>query len=521
MKAETTTEVQTITEVPAVSSFKEIAMPLVKRGIPVIPVLPRDKKTVLKNWQSLATVESDQIEKWDEENPEYNVGAVARVGGIWMLDCDVPDLLQTIQKETGQVFPQTFSVRSNKGLHFYFKHTPASESLKKNVQLKDEHGSVLCDVKVHNGYVVGPGSIHPSGKRYEVVNAAEIREAPSWLVTWIRQRHEHAEADELQHCTSEKKVKEGGRDNFLFKRACKLRNSSLSQSDALTALLELNKTHCDPPMEDCVVQQKIESAYSYEPSPHTTTVNDLIKIAGKLSLTDLGNAKRLVLAEGKEIRYCFTNKKWFVWNGTKWTEDDIGEIHRRAKRTVQAMLQEAATLEDDQERRILVAHEQRSESEGRLNAMISCARSEDGVPVRLNDFDCDPMLFNCLNGTLDLRTDTLGQHSRDHLISKIAPVDCDPNAECPTWLKFLDTITSQRRELTAYLQRCVGYSLTGDTREHALFLLYGTGANGKSTFWKCCDLSSETTHNRLISKSNGLQGQSVRNDLAKLRAQGL
>ena len=467
MKGELATEVQTITEVPALSSFKEIAMPLVARGIPVIPIPARQKGTNLPNWPELASTDPAQIEKWNEENPQYNVGAVAKLGGFWMLDCDVPDLPKTIEKETGQVFPQTFSVRSNKGLHFYFKHTSASQSLKKNIQLRDAHGQVLCDGKVHNSYVVGPGSIHPLGTKYIIENDTEINPAPAWLVAWIKNRHEHAEADEQQQSTSAAKVQEGGRDNFLFKQACKLRGAGLSQSDALTALLGINENRCEPPMEVSVVQQKIESAYSCEQNTQTMTVDDLIKIPGKLSLTDLGNAKRLVLAEGKEVRYCFTNKKWFVWNGTKWTEDDIGEIHRRAKRTVQAMLQEAAALEDDQERRILVAHEQRSESEGRLNAMISCARSEDGVPVRPNDFDCDPMLFNCLNGTLDLRTGTLGQHSRDHLISKIAPVDSDPDAKCPTWLKFLDTITDHRVELTAYLQRCAGYSLTGDTGEHA------------------------------------------------------
>ena len=496
--------------------FRDIALALVARHIPVIPILPRQKVTFLKNWPELATTDPVQIERWNKENAQYNCGAVAKLNGFWMLDCDVPNLQQTIEKDTGQVFPQTFSVRSNKGLHFYFKHTAASQSLKKNIQLKGEQGNVLGDVKVHNGYVVGPGSIHPSGKPYAVVNDAEIIDAPDWLVTWIKEQHEHVEADEQQPCTSEGKVKEGGRDNFLFKRACKLRAAGLSKSDALTALLSINESTCEPPMENSVVQLKIESAYTYEPT--NNALHELIEKPDLPSHTDLGNAKRLVLAEGKDIHYCYSSKKWFVWDGKKWAEDDAGEIHRRAKRTTRAMLQEAATVEDDQKRNLLVSHEQRSESEGRLNAMVSLARSEPGIPVRLVDFDSDPMIFNCLNGTIDLKTGALSKHCRDDLTSKIAPVEFDPNAVCPTWLKFLDTITGHySMELVPFLQRCAGYSLTGETCEQVLFFLYGTGANGKSTFLEVLrfllgDYAQSADFQSLMVS----QGQSVRNDLAKL-----
>jgi putative DNA primase/helicase len=504
-----------VSELTPVGSFKEIAMPLVARGIPVIPIPPRQKGAALKGWQNLATTELEQIEKWNEENPQYNAGVVAKLNGFWMLDCDVPDLPQTIEKETAKIFPQTFSVRSNKGLHFYFKHTAASQSLKKNIQLKDEQGNVLCDVKVHNGYVVGPGSIHPSGTRYEVVNDAEISDAPDWLVTWIREQHKHgSEADEQEHGASEGKIKEGGRDNFLFKQACKLHAAELSKSAALTALLSINSDTCDPPMEDAVVQLKIESAYSYEPT--NNALHELIEKPDLPSHTDLGNAQRLVAAEGNNIRYCYKNNSWFIWDDRMWSKDESGEIHRVAKRTVKAMLHEAADL-DDEHSKILVTHEQRSESEGRLNAMVSLARSEPGVFVRLVDFDADPMLFNCLNATIDLSTAKPREHCRADLISKIAPVEYESTAECPTWRDFLHTVTDGDTELAEYLQRCVGYSLTGQTREHALFLLYGTGANGKSTFLEALrhvfgDYSQTADFGSFLFSN----GQSVRNDLAKL-----
>jgi putative DNA primase/helicase len=498
-----------------VGGFKEIAMPLVARGIPVIPIPPRQKGAGLKGWQNLATTDPVQIEKWNKENPQYNVGAVAKLDGFWMLDCDVPNLPQTIEQETNQSFPQTFSVKSGKGLHFYFKHNAASQSLKKNIQLKDELDKVLCDVKVHNGYVVGPGSIHPTGTPYKVVNDAGIIEAPDWLVTWIKQRHQHAEVDEQQAGLKGQKVEEGGRNTSLFGQACKLRHSGLSQSKALIALRAINDSTCVPPVEENELSKIVESAYSYEPT--NNALQDLIEKPHLPSLTDLGNAQRLVAAEGNNIRYCYENKKWYVWDGRIWSKDDSGKIYRLAKQTAKGMLHEAADLQDEEERKLLVSHEQRCESEGRLNAMVSVARWQEGVPIKLTDFDCDPMLLNCFNGTMDLSTGNLFEHRREKLISKMAEVEYRPEEKCPTWLEFMDTVADGRVELTEYLQRCVGYSLTGQTVEHALFLLYGRGANGKSTFLEVLrHIFAEYSQTADFSSFLASNVQTVRNDLAKL-----
>jgi putative DNA primase/helicase len=96
--------------------------------------------------------------------------------------------------------------------------------------------------------------------------------------------------------------------------------------------------------------------------------------------------------------------------------------------------------------------------------------------------DAGSWLLNVENGTLDLRTGELRPHRRDDLITKIAAVDHDSRATCPTWLAFLDRVLGGSQELAAFLQRAIGYSLTGEATEQVLFLLYGTGANGKSTF---------------------------------------
>jgi len=509
MKVEVTTDVQTQTEVPAVSSFKEIAMQIVKRGIPVIPIPPRKKGTILPNWPERASTDPAQIEKWNEENPDYNVGAVAKPGGYWMLDCDLPDVPQRIEEETGQVFPKTYTVKSSRGVHPYFAQTSASEEMG-NVSVVG-----LFDAQIKNKYVVGAGSTHPSGIRYEVENDADIVEAPDWLIEWIKKQHKHPKLDKQQDGPTEQKIQEGARNNVLFKQACNLHKSGLSQSNALIALRAINDDRCDPPLEETELCKIVDSAYSYEPTQNA--LDELIEKPGQPSQTDLGNAQRLVEAEGENIRYCYKNKSWYVWDGRMWSKDQSGAIYRKAKQTAKGMLNEAADLQDEEERKLLVTYEQSCESEARINAMVSMARWQEGVPVQLTDFDCNPMLFNCKNGTIDLGTGTLRAHCRGDLVSKIAPVEFEPDAKCPTWDKFLATVTDGNTELAQYLQRCVGYSLTGQTSEHALFLLYGTGANGKSTFLEVLRyIFGEYSQTADFSSFLASTGQAVRNDLAKL-----
>ncbi|WP_237722946.1 phage/plasmid primase, P4 family [Singulisphaera acidiphila] len=198
--------------------------------------------------------------------------------------------------------------------------------------------------------------------------------------------------------------------------------------------------------------------------------------------TDLGNAQRLIKRFGDFIRFCPTWGKWLVWDGKRWREDETGEIFRLAKRTVRSIGAEAAEVEADGERKALLAWALQSESQKRIQAMIGLSWSEAGVPVEPSQLNRDPWLLNVENGTLDLRTGTLRPHQQADLISKLAPVAFDPAATCKRWEAFLARIFDGNADLVAFMQRALGYAISGVVSEHALFFLYGTGRNGKSTF---------------------------------------
>lgn len=234
-------------------------------------------------------------------------------------------------------------------------------------------------------------------------------------------------------------------------------------------------------------------------------------------LTDLGNAKRLVAKFGHMIRFCQTEKVWKIWNGKLWAKDETSHIERLAKFCILDMCQESAKLTDDAQRRALMKHALDSQSDRSIRAMINIARSEEGIPVLAKDFDTDEWLLNCANGVLDLRTGLLKSHDAGLLISKIAPVEFHQDASCPKWDAFLDRIFSGNADLIKFMQRSVGYALTASTRDRCFFILFGGGANGKSTFLGTImrlfgDYGMSASTETILERPKG----SMTNDLARL-----
>ena len=201
------------------------------------------------------------------------------------------------------------------------------------------------------------------------------------------------------------------------------------------------------------------------------------------SFTDTRNARRLVAKHGEQIRFDHTRGQWRLWDGTVWAHDETEQIMRHAKGVVRDMHKEIRTwgLEPKEYRE--ARHEVlKVESTGRLKSMCENARSD--VYATHKTWDNDPYLFNCANGTVDLRTGELLPHRPERWQSKIAPVPYEPDAKCPKWEEFLARIFGDDTELIEFVQRSVGLSMIGEVLENILYVMWGTGANGKSTFLK-------------------------------------
>lgn len=198
--------------------------------------------------------------------------------------------------------------------------------------------------------------------------------------------------------------------------------------------------------------------------------------------TDLGNGERFADTYRGQLtfaRYGQDTGSWREWEGTRWLASAQDELVARAGQLTKNLAQEGLTAWDTDEGKALLKHAIKSQSEGRLIAMVNMAKNSLGSYA--HEYDVDPWLLNCPNGTLDLSSGRLRTHTPTDLISKTTNVAYDPTALCPTWDAFLEQIMPDA-EVRAFLQLAAGYSLTGSTREQCLFFCHGTGKNGKSTF---------------------------------------
>ena len=227
----------------------------------------------------------------------------------------------------------------------------------------------------------------------------------------------------------------------------------------------------------------LESAQRLAEDPSVPTAalaeigNDLTDLAsGVESLPPRFSEEALALRFSRryagDLRYVSRWGHWMRWDGTRWVEDDTLHVFDLARGICRAASSECG----DAERASAI----KLASKATSAAVERLAAADRRHAATTSQWDADPWLLNTPGGTVDLRTGEIKQHRRDDYITKITA--SGPGGDCPQWLRFLDRVTGSDLGLQSFLQRIIGYALTGSTREHALFFLYGTGANGKSVF---------------------------------------
>jgi putative DNA primase/helicase len=185
------------------------------------------------------------------------------------------------------------------------------------------------------------------------------------------------------------------------------------------------------------------------------------------AFSDDGLALRFADRHATDLRYVSAWGKWLQWDGTRWRFDDTLHAYDLARR----ICREAAA-ECNNKLSVAIA------SAKTVAAVERLARADRRIAATVDQWDVDHWLLNTPDGTIDLRTGRSRPHLADDYMTKI--VAARPGGDCPRFLRFLDRIAGGDSALVAYVQRVLGYALTGLTSEHALFFAYGTGANGKS-----------------------------------------
>jgi len=195
---------------------------------------------------------------------------------------------------------------------------------------------------------------------------------------------------------------------------------------------------------------------------------------------DIGTARLFYDLHSEVIRYIAEARTWYYYDGRRWVKDEGGF-------RVMEMCKSFATAYND------YAVNSFADDEGFLKytAKLASRRSRESVlndaksiaPLSLSKFDTNKYLINLQNGTFNLQNFKLQPHNPADYVTKIARAKFDQNAKCPRWEQFIDEIMSGDKDTAAFLQKALGYTLTGDTNVHnSFYILYGQSTrNGKST----------------------------------------
>jgi len=239
--------------------------------------------------------------------------------------------------------------------------------------------------------------------------------------------------------------------------------------------------------------------------------------------TDTGNAHRLYDRCNGEIRYSYARKKWYYWTGKVWTLDDTGEVKKYTDLVLADMKAQAFEMDNEEERDRFLKFVNTCGNSNRKNAMITETQHLEGIPILPDQMDAYQEYLNCQNGIVNLRNGELMPHSPEFMMTKMCLAEYDTSSKKPTrWLKFLDEVCNGDQSLVRYLQKCVGYSLTGSNREQCAFFLYGIGNNGKSTFLETiADMlggyAANAQPDTLMTKRNDAGG-GANSDIARLKS---
>lgn len=196
-------------------------------------------------------------------------------------------------------------------------------------------------------------------------------------------------------------------------------------------------------------------------------------VDGAPSYSDEALALQFAALQDDALRYTPAWSRWFIWTGTHWRADDMLTAFDRTRDLCREASRSITDPRNVKLARMIAAAKT-------VAAVVNLARSDRRLATDYRDWDADPWRL-ATGSTLDLRTGASRDPLPSDLCTKITAVVPD-NRNCPLWRRFLDRVTAGNAELQSYLQRVAGYCLTGSTREHVLFFLYGTGANGKSVF---------------------------------------
>ena len=208
---------------------------------------------------------------------------------------------------------------------------------------------------------------------------------------------------------SSSSVKQGERNDSVFRQARELRQRGISRGEAQTQLSQFNVEQCDPPLPASEVESCLNSAWRYAPS---------------YELNDLGNAKRFVAMVDGDVRYVIELRKFVTWKGNRWFYDESSlDCLARMKVSNHRIWDEIASTTDPDKQKAMSKFATSSQNTNRLKLALESVKSEPGIAISVHEFDSDPFLVGVLNGVIDLKRGEFRESRREDFVTK--SLDCE------------------------------------------------------------------------------------------------
>lgn len=509
------------------TGFLDRALAYAARGWWVFPLKPVTKQPITKHGFKDATNDPKAIRAWWTKTPRANIGLDCGRSGLLVIDVDGDEGLETLgdlEASRGLVYHTLTSHTPGKagkgaGLHLIFNMPAGAPIGNKKI------GPGL-ETRGAGGYIVLAPSIHPDhpkgpGYHWEDEHTP-IADLPQVFLDLLTAPQEHAAAatpsipspakarslsqGEIDHyvgaafddeLTKLRATREGDRNNQLNRSAFALGQFvGAGVLDRVTVETALEQAAQDIGLKGKEVIATIKSGIddgNMKPRDlshladrrnghHTAQpANDANpQLLDRLPLTDAGNAEAFTMLFGDDLRYDFRQRRWLGWDNQRWAPDSDGHIDRLSLRAIRARQHAAVNIDDQDKRLKAIKWAVGSENQGRLSATNNLARSMKPIADKGDKWDNDPWLMGCENGVLDLRSGNLRPARHEDAITLSTGIVYDPDAQPKRFVRFLEEVFEHNADLISFIQRVVGYSLTGDTREHCMMLCHGGGRNGKS-----------------------------------------
>lgn len=461
-----------------------------ERGWSPIPLKFEDKAPESNSWQrqtfspaQLDTVFTDQ----------KNIGIVLGSPSGNLLDVDLDDeaavkLAPYFLTQTGTVFGRPGKPNS----HFLYR-VDEDEILRRKTFF-DPDGTLLAEIRGEGHQTMVPSSVHPSGEQLEwsifeetALTTTEKLEIRVGFVSaaamigrhwneWDSRRHIitlHLAGGLLRAGLNVDNVREfvraicviGGEDDWEDRdKAVQSTFEKMEAGEDITGFPKLTEVIGSQFVGRIIEWLKITTA------------------ADRIPNTDHGNGIRFANAFDTALKYVPDWGNWILWDSSRWKQDKAERVFGYARQVPGLILEEALKEGDEDKKNALLKWSMRSQDVGRLNAILRVAKTDERFLLDSEELDADPWLFNVQNGTINLRTGGLQAHDPRDRISRIANIPYDPDAKAPLWEETLLTIQNGNVEMVDFLQRLVGYSMTGLTTEQVFVLMWGPPGTGKSTF---------------------------------------